>query len=171
MWVKGDYAVDNNDDRVFSEGMTTDDNPLFNLGTKNDGADATFDVYVRNGDAFGHSFSNGDVFDNTWRHIAWVDSNKVATLYIDGVEDTTFDYSAIADFTPDTTTIGGILRATDCCNFTGNIDETAIYNVALSADQVVSLANGVDPLSIPEPSSLTLALLSMVGLMSFRRRR
>ena len=34
MWVKGDYANDNNDDRIFSEGMTTNNNPLFNLGNE-----------------------------------------------------------------------------------------------------------------------------------------
>ena len=105
--------------------MTTNNNPLFNLGTKNDGADATLDVFVRNGATFGHEFSNGAVFDDTWRHFAWVDSNKVGTLYIDGVADSTFDYSSVPDFTPDTTTFGGILRGTDCCNFTGKIDETS----------------------------------------------
>ena len=60
MWVKGDGASgDNNDDRVFSEGMSTSNDPLFNLGTKNDGADATLDFYYRNGTSTGHVFSTG----------------------------------------------------------------------------------------------------------------
>ncbi|MCP4741989.1 MAG: hypothetical protein GY871_07130, partial [Actinomycetales bacterium] len=34
MWVNGDGTV-NRDDRIFSEGMTTNNNPLFNVGTHN----------------------------------------------------------------------------------------------------------------------------------------
>ena len=40
MWVKGD-GIANSDDRIFSEGQTTDDNPLFNVGTHNTSAHHT----------------------------------------------------------------------------------------------------------------------------------
>ena len=142
MWVQGDGTVDNVDDRIFSEATSTNNNPLFNMGTRNNGADGVADVYVRNGSAFGHEFSNGQPFDGTWHHIAWVDNDGILDLYIDGEFDRQFDYSAIPSFTPDTTTIGGILRASDCCNFTGNIDDLAIWNEALSEDIIASLANG-----------------------------
>ncbi|MEO1861318.1 MAG: hypothetical protein ABGZ19_15595, partial [Verrucomicrobiales bacterium] len=39
MWVQADGTIDNNDDRIFSEGMSTNNNPLFNMGTKNNGSD------------------------------------------------------------------------------------------------------------------------------------
>ena len=172
MWVKGDGTA-NSDDRVFSEGMTTDNNPLFNLGTQNQSADGRFDFFFRNGDSPGHLYSTGEPFDNTWHHIAWVDVDHVGTLYIDGAEDTTFDYASFvnAGFAPDTTTIGGILRDTDCCNFLGSIDDVAIYNVALSAGDVSQLASGVSPLAVPEPSSLMLTAIGMMTLLGWLRRR
>ena len=48
MWVKGDGTA-NSDDRVFSESSSTDNNPLFNVGTHNGSADGTVDIYIRNG--------------------------------------------------------------------------------------------------------------------------
>jgi hypothetical protein len=172
MWVKGDGTI-NSDDRVFSEGMTTDSSPLFNLGTKNDSSDAQFDFFFRNGTSPNHQYSAGDVFDDTWHHIAWVDTDHVGTLYIDGVEDTTFDYASYvnAGFAPDTTTFGGILRDSDCCNFNGNIDEVAIYDFALSPGNVTALAGGAPPLAIPEPTTAILAAFGLLGLMLVWRRR
>ena len=142
MWVQADGTIDNADDRIFSEAISTDNNPLFNMGTKDNGADGTVDLYVRNGAATGHQYSNGEAFDGTWHHVAWVDNEGILDLYIDGVFDKQFDHSAIGAFTPDTTTIGGILRGSDCCNFTGNIDDLAIWDEALSEDDIAALASG-----------------------------
>lgn len=141
MWVKGDGTL-NSDDRVFSEGQTFAANPLFNMGTHNASADGRLSTYIRNGEVYGHAYSNGSPFDNTWHHIAFVSENKVARLYIDGVFDREHDYTAIPDFTPDTTTIGGILRDTDCCNFLGSIDEVSVWDNALSEGEVNLLAVG-----------------------------
>ena len=143
MWVQADGTIDNADDRIFSEAMSTNNNPLFNMGTKNNGADGTVDLYVRNGAATGHQFSNGEAFDGTWHHVAWVDNDGILDLYIDGVFDKQFDHSLVGAFTPDTTTIGGILRGTDCCNFTGNIDDVAIWDEALSENDIAALASGI----------------------------
>jgi len=142
MWVQADGTIDNADDRIFSEAISTDNNPLFNMGTKDNGADGTVDLYVRNGAQTGHLFSNGEAFDDTWHHVAWVDNDGILDLYIDGVFDKQFDHSVIEAFTPDTTTIGGILRGTDCCNFTGNIDDLAIWDEALSENDIAALASG-----------------------------
>ncbi|NRB45002.1 MAG: LamG domain-containing protein, partial [Verrucomicrobiales bacterium] len=142
MWVSGDGTVDNGDDRIFSEAMSTNNNPLFNMVTKNNGADGTVDLFVRNGATTGHQFSNGEVFDGTWHHVAWVDNDGILDLYIDGVFDKQFDHNLVGAFTPDTTTIGGILRGTDCCNFTGNIDDVAIWDEALSENDIAALASG-----------------------------
>ena len=94
---------------------------------------------MRNGAATGHQYSNGEAFDGTWHHVAWVDNDGILDLYIDGVFDKQFDHSVIGAFTPDTTTIGGILRGSDCCNFTGNIDDLAIWDEALSEDDIAAL--------------------------------
>ena len=172
MWVKGDGTA-NSDDRVFSEAMTTDNNPLFNLGTKNDSANGQFDFYFRNGTSPNHQFSTAEPFDNTWHHLAWVDVNHVGTVYIDGVADTTFDYASYvnAGFAPDTTTIGGILRASDCCNFLGKIDDVAVWSEALSDANIAALASGVSPLAVPEPSSVLMCLLGLLGILRIRPRR
>lgn len=153
MWVKGDGTA-NSDDRVFSEGSTTNNNPLFNIGTHNASADGTVDVFVRNGAAaetLNHAHSPGIAFDNTWHHIAWVDNAGILDLYIDGVFDATFDYTHVPEHAPDTTTIGGILRAGDCCNFLGNIDDVAAWDEALTADDMAALFNGTSPPNLRVP--------------------
>jgi hypothetical protein len=154
MWVRGDGTVDNVDDRVFSEGMSTDNNPLFNLGTQNEGLDGRFDFFYRNGSTTGHQYSLGEPFDDEWNHIVWVDRNNVGTLYINGEEDTTFDYTVHPTFEADITAIGAVLRAADCCNFTGLIDDVSIFSFALSDDAILALAGGASPLTIPIPMSV-----------------
>jgi len=172
MWVKGDGTA-NSDDRVFSEGMTTNNNPLFNVGTHNQATNGTVDIYIRNGGGpmtFGHAYSPGTAFDNSWRHILFSGgSDGSLDLYIDGAFDETFDYSNVPSFTPDTTTIGGILRGSDCCNFNGSIDDVSFWDQDLSPSQISALAGGASATSlVPEPSS---ALLSLVGLLFVVRRR
>ncbi|MCP4449853.1 MAG: LamG domain-containing protein, partial [Planctomycetes bacterium] len=71
MWVKG---APQNDMRVFSEASTANNNPLFNLGTKNNGATGQLDCYIRP-TGMGHTFSDAEPFDDTWHHIAWVDAD------------------------------------------------------------------------------------------------
>jgi hypothetical protein len=172
MWVKGDGTAQD-DDRVFSEGSSANNNALFNLGTKQGGDTGQFDFYYRTdtGASPNHLFSNGTPFDGTWHHIAWVDQEGLATLYIDGAADTDFDYTAFrTDLNSDTTTIGGILRAAECCLYTGNIDDVAIWSQALSGGEVALLAEGVPPPQVPEPSSIVMISLGMLGLLGLRRR-
>ena len=158
LWVKGEGTA-NSDDRVFSEGSSTNNNPLFNVGTHNGSANGTVDIYIRNGggaETFGHAYSPGTAFDNTWHHIVFIGgSDKQLSLYIDGVCDTTFDYSIVPDFTPDTTTIGGVLRAGDCCNFLGSIDEVAMWDSALTPEEITNLALGTpaDNVGLPPEDS------------------
>ncbi|HAK95667.1 MAG TPA: hypothetical protein DCM87_11850 [Planctomycetes bacterium] len=143
MWVKG--VAGQVDKRVFSEGSTTTNTPLFNLGTHNGGLTGQFDAYVRN-DAnaapLPHTHSQGIAFDNTWHHVAWVDRYGQATLYIDGVADATvFNYTRTA-LTTDTTTIGGILRAAASHWFSGAIDDVRLYNYALTPQQIDDIIHG-----------------------------
>lgn len=178
MWVRGDGTL-NSDDRIFSEGSTTNTNPLFNVGTHNNATDGSVDIYIRNGgggQTFGHAYSNGTAFDNTWHHVALLGGTEdlQLDLYLDGVFDTTFDYSNVPDFgtSLDTTTIGGILRDSDCCNFLGSIDDVSFWEDDLTQEQITLLADGGDALTvaaIPEPTSVFLSLSGLA--LAFRRRR
>ena len=139
MWVRG--PVGQRDMRIFSEGSTTNNTPLFNLGTHNRGANGALDGYIRgNGGALlNHTYSTSVVFDDTWHHIAWSDNNGRVVLYVDGVADgTDFSYTR-APMDVNTTTIGGILRATPSYHWRGEIDEVRLYNYALSEEDVAGI--------------------------------
>ena len=149
MWVKGGPQ---NDMRVFSEASTTDNNPLFNLGTKNDGATGQLDAYIRPA-GLGHTFSDAEPFDDTWHHIVWVDDNGAVTLYVDGLLDGgSFDYTR-ATLDLNTTTIGGILRGAPSHWFTGLIDDVQIYNHALTEAEVLAAMDGLAPKQLAKKPS------------------
>ncbi len=146
MWVKGGPQ---NDMRVFSEGSSTDNNPLLNLGTQNGGTTGQFAAYIRpdagTAATLDHPLSVVEPFDDTWHHIAWVDNNGAAVLYVDGQLDATdFSYTR-GTMALDTTTIGGILRAAPSHFFFGEIDEVYVYNRALSQGEVAWLAGRTNP--------------------------
>jgi Concanavalin A-like lectin/glucanases superfamily len=160
MWVNGD--PNQTDRRVWSEGSTGNNNPLFNLGTDHTGGTGELDSYIRNdsGATSGdHHYSVGIVFDDTWHNIAYVQrahaTSTNAAWYIDGVLDPTVP-APVWPLTANTTSIGGILRSTPSSWFSGLIDEVAVWDRALSPDelkllQVTSITNAptrVEPLAI-----------------------
>jgi len=145
MWVKGGPQ---NDMRIFSEGSTTSGTPLLNLGTQDSGQFATY-IRPETGTVSNHPLSQAEPFDDTWHHIAWVDDNGTATLYIDGLADGgNFNYTR-GTMALDTTSIGGILRAEPSYFFTGQIDEVRVYNRALSAGEALWLGGVTTPMDKP----------------------
>ena len=143
LWVNGGPQADN---RVYSEGSTLSNTPLFNIGTDNTGATGNVDLFIRGNNNLtfvNHRHSQRPAFDNTWHHIAWVDDDGRAALYVDGVRDATdFDYPRTA-MSFDTTSLGAIKRAVASNFFTGMLDDVRVYNYALSATEVEAL--------VPEP--------------------
>ncbi len=148
LWVLGPIQTDK---RVFSEGSTKTTQPLFNIGTHNTGADGTVDSYIRtdtgavNGD---HRHSVGIAFDETWHHIAYVQRDvggtMQAALYVDGVKDDVV-LGPVRPISANTTTIGGILRATASAWYTGQIDDVVLWNRAISEAEVQQLVQAVMP--------------------------
>ena len=149
LWVKGGPQ---NDMRIFSEGSTSSNTPLLNLGTHNSTSPTgQFAAYIRPdaGTTLNHPLSQAEPFDDTWHHIAWVDDNGTATLYVDGLLDAgDFSYTR-GTMALDTTSIGGILRAAPSHWFTGQIDEVRIYSRTLSAGEVLGLAGKTQPIHKP----------------------
>ncbi len=154
-WVKAPLQSDK---RVYSEGSSLSNRPIFTLGSgyTSLGHGDKLRVYIRN-DA-GHVFaqvSKTIVFDDKWHHVAWVDVSGKGVVYVDGVRDgADFDYSFRAygtrsrdygPFTMDRVALGGVLRASTCCFLKGIIDDFRIYRFALSAADVKTVMKGGHP--------------------------
>jgi len=143
MWVNV-AGEGQNDLRIFSEGNTSNSNPLFNMGTHNGGADGSLDFYLRQSgwDTFGHAYSEQQPFDSTWHHIAFVQSDGARTFYVDGVADALeIPDKPEGDWLVNNTSIGGILRAAASHWVTGLIDDVAIWNRALTESELGELSS------------------------------
>src|SRR5690606_37964205 len=89
LWTSVD-GVGQVDLRVFSEGSTTNNDPLLNLGTNSTGASGQLDVFLRQADwpTVNHILTDGEPFDGEWQHIAFVQQEDGSrAVYIDGVRD------------------------------------------------------------------------------------
>ncbi len=146
-WVKGN-GTNQNDRRIFAEGSSLlGNNPIFDLGTGNGLTNGSIDVFIRNDNGttvLNHRQSTNTALDGNWHHVAWVDNNGQAKLYIDGVLD-------IADFnytrgvlTANATAVGALVRAAAGNFFAGSVDNVAIWRRALSAAEV-ALVKTVGP--------------------------
>ncbi|MCB1095403.1 MAG: LamG domain-containing protein [Verrucomicrobiae bacterium] len=143
LWVRGDFEGQN-DRRVFSEGSDSSTNPLFNIGTKNDAADATVDIFLRDGAGGtpGHQFSFGDGFDGEWHHLALMRDGEILKLFIDGVEDSEFTFQETYGDNVNLTSIGAIQRATASNFYTGDIDDVAVFKSVLTEEELSKLMDG-----------------------------
>ena len=95
--------------------------------------------------------------DGQWHHIAltWDADEEDGCIYVDGVEGTgDVGFSGGEDNDGDTVRIGFSESAHSSGNFTGLIDDVAIFNVALTAEQVVELRKltGGDKIKVIEPA-------------------
>ena len=146
LWTKVN-GTGQSDLRVFSEGNTSNSDPLFNIGTHNTGASGAVDLFFRQGAwPSAHILTTAEPFDEQWHHLAFVQQDDGSrTIYIDGVA----DELAIADkpagnWNLNDTTIGGILRAAPTHWVTGLIDEVALWKRALTPQEINTVkTNGV----------------------------
>lgn len=161
MWVNV-AGQGQNDLRVFSEGSTLNNNPLFNIGTHNQGADGTVDFFIRNSvggwGTVNHIHSDQEAFDGEWRHLVYMEDGGARSLYIDG----SLDSLEIAErpegeFPVNNTSIGGIQRSVQSHWVTGLIDDVAIWNRALTEDEIAEVGVAVPEVPEPPPSPLKIA--------------
>ena len=146
MWSKVD-GNGQNDLRLFSEANTGDSNPLFNIGTDSGGASGSIDFYIRQSGwpTVNHIKSTAEPYDGEWHHVVFVQEGGERRVYVDGeLDELEIVAKPAGTFRVNDTTIGGILRSSASHWVTGLIDDVAIWNRALSDDEVGSLfANGV----------------------------
>jgi len=147
MWAKVE-GTGQNDLRLFSESNTGgDNNPLFNIGTANNGSDGSLDIYIRNNQlstgTVNHPHTTEHPFNGEWNHVGWTYADGMHNVFVNGSYDSSYPMESFGILDPaniDTTTIGGILRGNASHQVTGIIDDVAIWDEVLNGAQIAALA-------------------------------
>jgi len=176
MWIK---AAAQDTKTLFNEGNSVDQTPSdpvynFQSGEADDSTDDQLRLFYRGSNASTPTFlntSSGSVFDSEWHHLLLTDNNGTVTLYIDGAFDSNMAYTPLGTGQFDVSALGSLLRFNVALQYTGLMDEVAFYDEVLDLSDAQALAGGADPTNVPEPTSSSLALIGLGGLMLARRRR
>lgn len=147
----------------------TQDDMLFNSGPDQVGVDLFFwnDIISWNTwDAGNNPFGNissTNISDGKFHHYAVVNDavNTLTTLYIDGVffGTASYRYETNSSFTI------GAAQSSGAWGWSGKIDDVQIFDTALDAAAVKAL------ISVPEPSTLAIVALGLMGLASRRFKK
>lgn len=145
-WVK---AAAQDDKRIFSEGSSSSNYPLFTIGSGkvSESLQSKLRVYIRNdanttllGANGSYVASTTTLFDDTWHHFCWVDNNGDADLYIDGILDATnFDYTRSGTFTLNRTGISAVIRAAVSNWLDGELFDIRCYNRCLTPNEIAEI--------------------------------
>ncbi|TWU41961.1 LamG domain-containing protein [Novipirellula artificiosorum] len=117
-----------------------------------------------NGSAFPEVISVDTVDDDAFHHVAAVKDATTMTIYIDGMFDHSISYVGTAAASGLPVRIGSWLGGGR--DLQGLVDDVRIYDNALSASEVSSLASAV-----PEPCSLLFFAFASVGIAIRQRRQ
>ncbi|MEI8045524.1 MAG: LamG-like jellyroll fold domain-containing protein, partial [Verrucomicrobiota bacterium] len=158
-WVRG--APQAASRGIFVMGNSTNISSTLRIATDKTANGNKLSVYVK--DVTGAFLINQTnsasvVLDNTWHHIAWVDNKGVATLYVDGVPDSSnFNYTFPADLASmplNITRFGSIVGASGAGGnlFSGSIDEAEVWERPLNQLEVQEVMSS--GLATPIPASL-----------------
>ena len=146
-------------------------------GYKNDGYwvgsynDATLNSFIRFSITTNGTGTNLDsisgIADDEWHHIAVVyDPAARMAIYIDGVLDAELTTGVPAAIQSVDTgfTLGNLATGStmDSYSYNGHLDEVLVFNQVLSAEEIGDL--------VPEPSSLLLIGMGLLGLIACRWR-
>lgn len=151
-WVNGNAV---SDERVLCLGSSLSDTPLysFGCGLATAGGTDKLRVYARNQQNQSSArYSSMPVFDQTWHHVAYVETSGQARLYIDGVLDPAVmedRFGARGTRTPthgtypfDVVALGAVIRPSSCCYWSGVLDALHIYSCAIGANEIAIVQNG-----------------------------
>jgi hypothetical protein len=97
----------------------------------------------------GNTTSSTALSLNTWYHVAATVTTGTTKLYINGSLDTTGS-NTLNSFTYGKTHVGELYysQTTAARHFAGNIDELALFNSVLSANEITQLYNNGDPFDL-----------------------
>ncbi|MES2863811.1 MAG: LamG-like jellyroll fold domain-containing protein [Bacteroidota bacterium] len=138
-WVK---TSDNNYQTIYSEGNSSDDNPMFSL-TKMPNTSG-FEIVLRNEFGIGLVVSStiGYVPLSTWTHVAFTRTSATsASLYINGVNTDNFTFSDPGNLSINVANIGVRQRVGFDGFFNGSIDEVRIWNRTLPQTEITNNMN------------------------------
>lgn len=174
-WVEGSQAE--LDGYIMGKGNNWRDDGTWGFDVRTNGAGARHQFFSLNSDTdpavvnmWGDPFDTGD---QGWVHVVHVTEIRSGVverdMYINGSFVSTFNNNQQASDLngPNDLTFGG--RNTGD-GIQGHLDDIAIWDHALTAAQISALASGTNPAAIPEPGTLVLSSLGLVGLL-FRRRK
>ena len=154
-WVKAastDPTDEANRGRIFTM-YRANDSTSFAIHAEGSSAPANwYCMYRRTGNVF-VNVNSGVNITTEWTHLALTQNNSDLKFYINGAvqaskTDATYDWSASSP-----AVIGAHLTAsTNNQEFSGNIDEVAIWNTALDADAITAIYNSGTPISLSSDS-------------------
>jgi hypothetical protein len=142
---------------------------LFNSGPNGQGVDLFFwnniiswNTWDAGNNPFGN-ISSTNIGDGKFHHYAVVNDavNTLTTLYIDG----TFFGTASYQYRNNSSFTIGAAQSNGDWGWSGKIDDVQIFDTALDAAGVKALT------SVPEPSTLAIFALGMIGLASRRFKK
>ncbi len=149
-WVRGQPQ---DDDRIVSLSNSTNNSPLFTLGTGRTSVpnDDRLQLYQRSLEGRSMAlYSDTPVFDGSWHHVVYTETSGLGKLYVDGVRDTaSFDargtmtrHVDYGTWPFDQLSLGAVTRQAPAAHFQGDLDELYVFGFELSPADVTTLQNG-----------------------------
>ncbi len=120
----------------------------------------------------GHFETGALISAGEWSHVAATWDGNDVTVYVDGIAEATGTTTGTMASTSSHLFLGAMRGgATVYFPFAGALDELAIYSYALTPGEILARANAGPPVATPEPGSIVLLALGLLGLLVRRRRR
>jgi hypothetical protein len=125
-----------------------------------------FGFYVNKTGAIHHSFSikNGTwnsidgttiITDGKWHHVCMTYDRKNFRLYVDGNIDKETQQNEKSDTVTDAVAIGGYAESPVAAWLKGKIDEVAVYNHAMTKDEIKNAMEGFKPATVESKGKLS----------------
>jgi hypothetical protein len=179
-WINWDSAKTSNSGIFGNDKGGFNNDVLFGIGPDDGAPASTIGVSVQANGLRDLAANPNPTSAGVWHHVVATGDNGsgVLKVYLNGQQVGT--KTSTGDITMDRQDRNGSLAvgSVDTAGFRafdGFIDEFALYGTALDATTITAHYNAglavVIPEVIPEPSTLTLSALGLLGLLAYRRRR